>query len=260
LFDSDTEQGKFHVQVTVEDSVATIQFQFEDPTGKKDKQERQVILEDSVITTGIAASQFFLLQKYINSNINFDQKPEVTLTAFNPVDIDEPLVEITLKRLNPVTLRDKATSQQLQAQRVEIREADFRAEMLSCATSSSGGPCQESGRFLGFLSSTASLAGVRLEDAPERNGVVVRDVAQGSFAAQAGLQIGDVITHVNGQAVVSRFQFRELIRFRNPEELVTLTVERGGSPLEIKVRLSGSSLSVYRGDLFPEGFEIAGGL
>ena len=258
LVDSDTEQGKFHVAVKVENSVATIQFEFQDPNGKMDTQERQVVLEDNVVSTGLAASQFFLLQKYINTRVNFDANPEVTLTAFNPLDINEPLVELTLKRLDPVILRDKATSQQVEARRVEMRDKDSRAEMLSCATQSSSGPCQEAGRFLGFLSSTASLAGVQIQNAAQTEGVVVTSVAQGSFAAQAGLQVGDVITQLNGQKVVNRFQLRELIRFKNPEEPVTLTVERAGSTIEIQVRLSGSSLSVYRADLFPQGFEITG--
>lgn len=258
LFDSETEQGKFHVQVNVEDSIATIQFEFQEPEKQPERQERQVILEDNVVTTGIAASQFFLLQKYINSRVNLDEKPEVILTAFNPVDINEPLVELVLTRLSPVTLRDKETSQQFQARRVELREENARAELLSCAAPSSEGPCQEAGRFLGFISSTASLAGVRLEKSPEGTGALVRSVAAGSFAEQAGLKAGDIITHVDGQEVVNPFQFRELIRFKNPEEPVTLTVVRGNSTLELQVRLSGSSLSVYRQDLFPSGFEIVG--
>lgn len=258
LFDSQTEQGKFHVQVNVENSIATIQFEFQEPEKQPERQERQVILEDNVVTTGIAASQFFLLQKYINSRIDFDKTAEVTLTAFNPVDINDPLVDLTLTRLDPVTLRDKETSQEFPVRRVELREENSRAELFSCAMQSSEGPCQEAGRFIGFISSTASLAGVRLEKSPEGSGALVRSVAVGSFAEQAGLKAGDIITHVDGQEVVSPFQFRELIRFKNPAEPVTLTVERGGSSLELQVRLSGSSLSVYRQDLFPSGFEVIG--
>ncbi len=258
LFDSETEQGKFHVQVNVENSIATIQFEFQEPEKQPERQERQVILEDNVVTTGIAASQFFLLQKYINSRINFEETPEVTLTAFNPVDINEPLVELGLKRLNPVTLRDKATAKDISVRRVELRGEDSRAELLSCATQSLESPCQEAGRFIGFISSTATLAGVQLERSPTGAGALVKSVAVGSFAEQAGLKAGDIITHVDGQEVVSPFQFRELIRFKNPEEPVTLTIERGNSSLELQVRLSGSALSVYRQDLFPSGFEIVG--
>jgi hypothetical protein len=256
--DSDTEQGRFHVQVTVQNSIAKIQFEFQAPEKQPERQEREIILEDNVITTGIAASQFYLLQKYIDARIDFQRTPEVTLLAFNPVDIQEPLVELTLRRLDPVTLRDKASSQQLPVRRVEIHQVDFRAELLSCAQPSAQGPCTEAGRFLGFVSSTATLAGVRLQDSLDPEGVLVTSVAPGSFAAQAGLQVGDVITRVNGERVINRFQFRELIRFRNPAEPVTLGIERSGVPREIQVRLSGSLLIVYREDLFPQGFEILG--
>lgn len=255
--DSDTERGKIHVKVKVEDSVATIQYEFEEPEGEKERGERTVILEDNVITTGIAASQFFLMQKFIDMHIDLEREPEVILLAFNPVDVDEPLVELTLKSLSPVTLRDRATSQLLEVRRVEASRKDFRVELLSCTIVIPEGPCGEEGRFLGFISSTASLAGVRVTDAPGP-GVLVESVAPGSFADQAGLRAGDIILRVNGKEVNDPFQFRQMIRFQDPSVPVILTVQRGGETFDLEVRLSGSSLTVYRSDLFPNGFEIMG--
>ncbi len=254
LLDSDTERGKFHVEVKVEDSVATIEFEVERQGGDKEQGQRDVILEDNVLTTGIAASQFFLMQKFIDERLDLEKEPEITLTAFDPTDINEPLVELVIKRLNPVLLEDSATKQQFKARRVEVRQEEFRAELLSCAEAL--GPCQEAGKFLGFVSSTATLAGVKLKDAP--GGVLVEEVASGSFAEQAGLRAGDLITHVDGQRVDDRFELRSLLQFKDPTSLVTLTIQRGGQILELEVRLSGSRLLVYRFDLFPAGFAILG--
>jgi hypothetical protein len=257
LLDSDTQRGKFHVEVTVEDGVATMRFEAVDATGKTERGERQVILEESVVTTGIAASQFFLMQKFINEKLELAPGEEVTVLAFNPTDVDEPFVELTFRELPPVTIEDTKTKAQLRARRVEVRQEEFRAELLSCAEATDEGPCTEAGRFLGFVSSTATLAGVRLNDAPG-GGALVVDVAPGSFAAQAGLQKGDVITHVDGTRIEDARDLRNVIRFRDPTEPATLTVERGNETLEIEVRLSGSRLLVFRVDLFEGGFAILG--
>jgi len=255
--DSDTERGRLRVRVEVEGGVATISFEFTDPEGEVERGERQVILEESVITTGIAASQFLLMQEFINAKLDLAEGEEVILLAFDPSDIEEPLVELTFERLSTVTLEDNATGGRMEAARVKVKREEFEVELISCAEALEGGPCSRKGRFLGFLSSTTTLAGVRLEDAPG-GGVLVVEVAPGSFAEQAGLRPGDVITHVDGQRVENLFELRQLIRFKDPEVPVVLTVERGGETLELEVRLSGSRLLVFRFDLFPKGFTVVG--
>lgn len=254
---SDTERGTIEVGVQVKDAVATIRWKAQAPGEEPQKRERQVILEDNVITTGIAASQFFLLQKYVNEQLDLEGNLSITLMALDPTDIDEPFVELTLERLRPVVLEDAATKRQFRAQRVEVRQEEFRAELLACATTEPEGICTETGRFLGFVSGTASLAGVHLKDAPA-GGAEVTSVAAGSFAAQAGLQEGDIIVAVNGRAVDDARELRELIRFQNPSQPVTLTLLRNGQELELEVRLSGSSLTVFRFDLFEAGFALVG--
>jgi len=250
--DSDTERGKVHVEVTVEGGVATMRYAFESPQGERESGERQVILEDEVITTGIAASQFFLMQEFIDKKLELAEGESRTLLAFDPTDVEEPFVELTFTRLKPVLIEDTRTKRRFKAARVAVEQKEFRAELLACAEAVSEaegkGPCPRAGRFLGFLSSTATLAGVRVEDAPG-GGARVVTVEPGSFAAQAGLQPGDVITHINGVEVEDARALRALVRFLNPDEPVTLTVRRDGRTLELTVRLSGSRLLVFRVDL-----------
>jgi predicted RND superfamily exporter protein len=56
---------------------------------------------------------------------------------------------------------------------------------------------------------------------------VVERVFEGSAAGAAGLQAGDVITAVNGQAVANRIDFGGMIADDEPGARVTLTVKRG---------------------------------
>lgn len=61
-------------------------------------------------------------------------------------------------------------------------------------------------------------------------------VAEGSAAEQAGIQTGDVITHINGERI---YDFREVsvyMQFYDSEEPVLLTLERNGQEQEISVR------------------------
>ncbi len=62
-------------------------------------------------------------------------------------------------------------------------------------------------------------------------------VAAGSPAAQAGLQPGDLITAIGGTAVGSTEDFISKIGGYSPGTTVTLTVDRSGKTLHIKVKL-----------------------
>ncbi len=242
--DSETQRGTIKARVSVQDQVASMSVETTDPNGKKTSGERDVILEgNNIVTTGLSASQFILLQKYIDTQMTTDQ---VTLLAFNPINLDKPLVKLKVLKLSPVTLQ--AGKETLQAQRVRVERENFQVQLLS-----------EKGQLLGFVSSTASLAGVTLEDTPDRSGALVKAVVPGSFADQAGLRTGDVITQVAGHEVQDRFDAQNLIRFQDPSQPLTLTIRRGNQTLQIKVKLSGSNLTAYRQDLFPDGFTVVGG-
>jgi membrane-associated protease RseP (regulator of RpoE activity) len=240
--DSDTERGTIKARVTVQGQVASMSVETVDPDGKKTSGQRDVILEDNAVTTGITGSQFILLQKYIDTKVKTDQ---ATLLAFNPVDLDKPLVEVKVIKLTPVTLQ--AGSQTLTAQRVRLERDNFQVQLLS-----------KDGQLLGFVSSTATLSGVTLANNSGGAGALIKAVAAGSFAEQAGLRPGDVITEVAGHAIKDRFDAENLIRFQDPSQPLTLTILRGDQTLEIKVQLSGSNLTTYRQDLFPNGFTVVG--
>jgi putative serine protease PepD len=80
--------------------------------------------------------------------------------------------------------------------------------------------------------------GVSVGDAPNgQGGAVVQDVASGSPAAKAGLQVGDQVTAIAGQAVQSSTDMVAAIRDHKPGDKVTITVNRNGSQTTISATL-----------------------
>ena len=68
-------------------------------------------------------------------------------------------------------------------------------------------------------------------------GAYVATVEEGGPAAQAGVQVGDVITALNGDAVETQQELTSLKNRYQPGDTVTLTVDRDGESLELDVVL-----------------------
>jgi S1-C subfamily serine protease len=95
-----------------------------------------------------------------------------------------------------------------------------------------------------------------LPDGETLQGAIIGAVVEGSPAAAAGLQEGDLITAVNGEALESPETFEEAIGGRAPGETVTLTVTRPGEtdeaeaqPQEVQVALGENPDEPGRGYL-----------
>jgi putative serine protease PepD len=72
-------------------------------------------------------------------------------------------------------------------------------------------------------------------------GAKVTSVEAGSAAKDAGLQVGDVITHVDGVAVVNAAKLRAIIGADQPGDQVTLTITRNGATKTVHVTLGTRS-------------------
>lgn len=70
-----------------------------------------------------------------------------------------------------------------------------------------------------------------------RYGLSVASVQEGSGAAKAGLQEGDLITKVDGQAVKTSEELNDLRDKKKPGDTLTFTIMRGGELMEVKVQL-----------------------
>jgi putative serine protease PepD len=65
-------------------------------------------------------------------------------------------------------------------------------------------------------------------------------VQAGSPAADAGLQVGDVITAVGDRAVTSSTELTAAVRSTQPHAKVTLTVRRGSTSSKVDVTLAAA--------------------
>ncbi|HVM19301.1 MAG TPA: trypsin-like peptidase domain-containing protein, partial [Egibacteraceae bacterium] len=71
-------------------------------------------------------------------------------------------------------------------------------------------------------------------------GALVVEVAPGSAAADAGLQRGDIITALDGEAVTSMGDLAGLISSRSPGDEVTVTIMRSGEEQALDVTLGAA--------------------
>jgi putative serine protease PepD len=68
-------------------------------------------------------------------------------------------------------------------------------------------------------------------------GAQVLTVSSGSPASRAGLQQSDVVTAIDGKTIRSTQQFIETVDTYAPGQTITLAVKRGGSTLNVKLKL-----------------------
>ncbi len=81
--------------------------------------------------------------------------------------------------------------------------------------------------------------GVALQDTD--TGVTVEQVVDGSAAADAGLQVGDIITAINGQALTAAADAGSIIAALNPGDTVTIDFTRSGSAMSVMATLGAQS-------------------
>ena len=87
---------------------------------------------------------------------------------------------------------------------------------------------------------------------PVQSGVLVNEVVEGSAAAKAGLEEGDVITELDGKAVKRSDEFVELIRAHQPGDKVKLTWYRDGKKQNASVELGERKTESYSYAFGPE--------
>jgi len=85
--------------------------------------------------------------------------------------------------------------------------------------------------------------------APKDAGVLVAEVEAGSPAARAGIEVGDVITGVEGKSVTSTREVLRTIRGKKGGETVDVELVRGRSPRKVTVTLDERRASEREIDL-----------
>lgn len=90
---------------------------------------------------------------------------------------------------------------------------------------------------LGISLSTVSAQSAQRYGLAVETGAYVAAVSDGSGAASAGLQVGDIITKFDGTSVESASDLMLDVRTKNPGDKVTLEVNRNGATQEMEVTL-----------------------
>ena len=80
--------------------------------------------------------------------------------------------------------------------------------------------------------------GVKLEALEDKSGVQVVEVADGSPAAKAGLELEDIITKIDGANVTENGDIVSKVQSAKAGDKLKLTVKRGGSEKELEVTLA----------------------
>jgi hypothetical protein len=85
------------------------------------------------------------------------------------------------------------------------------------------------------------ILGVTCVDAPGSRGAEVRMVSPQSPASTVGMQVGDVITSIEGTAIRNQFDFAWTMLRQNPARTISVAVIRAGQPRTLSVVVGKSS-------------------
>jgi len=88
------------------------------------------------------------------------------------------------------------------------------------------------GIFLENLPPVANPDGSLVE---ERFGALIRDIAESSPGAKAGLKGGDIVIALDGQPVLTSGELHAQIQLRQPGQILTLDVVRNGANMRFQV-------------------------
>jgi len=107
-----------------------------------------------------------------------------------------------------------------------------------------------------IISREGGVMGVLLEDLNMSNsGIPITEILPHSSGDRAGLKIGDRILKVDGRAMKSTDQINQLMKNKDPGDLLTLRVNRKGKEVDIRITLGHRSVGF---DLFNRNLLMSG--
>jgi S1-C subfamily serine protease len=77
------------------------------------------------------------------------------------------------------------------------------------------------------------------------HGVFVTEVYDGGPAAQAGMEVGDVVVAINGKEIDNEVSLADMLSTKAPGDSVSVTIYRGDQPMTLKVTLGELSADDY---------------
>ena len=157
-----------------------------------------------------------------------------TDAAINPGNSGGPLVNLNGEVIGINTLEAGSAEPGVQAQGIGFAIAIDTAKKIANEIVTTGHATHP---FVGVNYLALSPAAAAQLDITATQGALIESVVNGSPAESAGLQKGDVVTKIDGTELKTESAFAEIIDSHEPGDVVSLTVERNGQEMTIKVTL-----------------------
>jgi S1-C subfamily serine protease len=157
-----------------------------------------------------------------------------TDAAINPGNSGGPLVNLNGEVIGINTLEAGSAEPGVQAQGIGFAIAIDTAKKIANEIVTTGHATHP---FVGVNYLALSPAAAAQLDITATQGALIESVVNGSPAESAGLQKGDVVTKIDGKELKTESAFAEIIDSHEPGDVVSLTVERNGQEMTIKVTL-----------------------
>jgi serine protease Do len=105
------------------------------------------------------------------------------------------------------------------------------------ASSRNTGESETNGSKLGFKAGEITAERAKQFKVPEKAGVVILQVEEGSPAQEAGLQAGDIVIEIDREKVTGLSQFNKKIKSYKEGDTILLLVKRDGSTLFLTLKV-----------------------
>jgi len=157
-----------------------------------------------------------------------------TDAAINPGNSGGPLVNLNGEVIGINTLEAGSAEPGVQAQGIGFAIAIDTAKKIANEIVTTGHATHP---FVGVNYLALSPAAAAQLNVTATQGALIESVVDGSPAQDAGLQKGDIVTKIDGKELTTESAFAEVIDSHKPGDVVSLTVERNGQEMTIKVTL-----------------------
>ena len=193
------------------------------------------------VTTGVVSA---LNREIADSENGTTNKFIQTDAAINPGNSGGALIDLNGNVIGINSSKIGATTVEGMCYAIPISDAIPVIETLMNQSTKTKVSDEDKG-YLGIQGVSVTSQVASAYNMPE--GVYVASVMDGSGAADAGLQKGDIITKINGSSVSDMEDLQDQLRYYAAGTEVTLTIQRNGSDgkyaeQELKVTLSDSSV------------------
>jgi serine protease Do len=175
-------------------------------------------------TTGIISA----LNRKINVDSGYQLNTIQIDAAINPGNSGGALIDVNGNLIGIPTAKSSVTYAEGMGFAIPINDVKEKIEVL----------CAKEARMYA-TDDIAITMGINITDT--YLGVMITDITQGSIAYDSQLQVGDIVTHVDGKEMKSSDKLVNTLRFYRHGETISLTVNRPDGKayktMEIKIKL-----------------------